>query len=120
MTEKLLIGWSSPPHCHGFCAQKAQEGDDHDYHHLDSVLRNGLCQDQEGDGEPPLYLPICLTRNYTLQLFHNRLGKDGKDKFVALQGDTAGSCKPPVDFKTKVLLLPGQARPGEAKTELLF
>ena len=32
-----------------------------------------------------------------------------------LQGDTAGSYKPPIDFKTKVPFWPGQA-----KVELLF
>ena len=39
---------------------------------------------------------------------------------MQLQGDTSGCAKPPVDFKTKVPLLPGQARAGKAKTELLF
>ena len=39
---------------------------------------------------------------------------------TTVQGDTAGSSKPPIDFKTKVLLWPGQARLGQAKTELLF
>ena len=38
----------------------------------------------------------------------------------ALQGDNSTCSKPPVDFKTKVLLWPGQARPAQAKMELLF
>ena len=36
------------------------------------------------------------------------------------QGDHSGRTKPPVDFKTKVLLWPGLAWPGQAKAELLF
>ena len=36
-----------------------------------------------------------------------------------IQGDTAGSSKPPVDFKTQVLLWPGLYWPGQAKAELL-
>ena len=40
--------------------------------------------------------------------------------FKALQGDTSRWPKPPVDFKTKVPLWPGQARLGQARTELLF
>ena len=34
--------------------------------------------------------------------------------------DTSCCAKPPVYFKTKVPLLPGKVRPGQAKTELLF
>ena len=36
-----------------------------------------------------------------------------------IQGDTAGSSKPPVDIKTKVPLWPGQARPGQNVTFVL-
>ena len=36
-----------------------------------------------------------------------------------LQTDTAGSSKPPVDFKTKVPFWPGLYWPGQAKAELL-
>ena len=35
-------------------------------------------------------------------------------------GYTAVSSKPPFDFKTKISLWPGQARPGQAKKEHLF
>ena len=37
-----------------------------------------------------------------------------------VQGDRSCWRKPPVYFKTKVPLLPGKVRPGQAKTELLF
>ena len=40
------------------------------------------------------------------------------EKSTHVQGDTLCCAKPPVDLKTKVL--PGQAMPGQAKTELLF
>ena len=39
---------------------------------------------------------------------------------ITLQGDPAGSSKPPDDFKTKVPLWPGQASPCQAETELMF
>ena len=39
---------------------------------------------------------------------------------MALQGDNSTCAKPPVDFKSKVPLWPGQARAGQAKTELYF
>ena len=35
------------------------------------------------------------------------------------QGDHSACAKPPVDFKTKVPLWPGQARAAQAKVELL-
>ena len=37
-----------------------------------------------------------------------------------VQGDPSPGAKPPVDFKSKVPLWPGQARAGQAKTELYF
>ena len=40
--------------------------------------------------------------------------------YINVQGDTSGCAKPPVDFKTKVPLWPGQASPCQAKMELLF
>ena len=40
--------------------------------------------------------------------------------YVYVQGDTSRCPKPPVDFKTEVLLWPDQASPGQATTELLF
>ena len=36
-----------------------------------------------------------------------------------VQGDHSACAKPPVDFKTKVPLWPGQARADQAKAELL-
>ena len=33
-----------------------------------------------------------------------------------IQGDTSGCAKPPIDFKTKVQLWPGQARIGQSGT----
>ena len=32
---------------------------------------------------------------------------------LLIQGDTSGCAKPPIDFKTKFPLWPGQARPGQ-------
>ena len=39
---------------------------------------------------------------------------------MLIQGDTTGSSKPPVDFKTKVPFWPGRPCPAQAKAELLF
>ena len=39
---------------------------------------------------------------------------------LIVHGDTSGCDEPPVDFKTKVPLWPGQTRTGQAKTELQF
>ena len=38
----------------------------------------------------------------------------------SVQGVTSDCAEPPIDIKTKVLFWPGQARTGQAKTELLF
>ena len=38
---------------------------------------------------------------------------------MSIQGDHSACAKPPVDFKTKVPLWPGQARADQAKAELL-
>ena len=38
----------------------------------------------------------------------------------SIQGDHSPCEKPPIVFKTKVLLWPGQVRAGQAKMELLF
>ena len=35
---------------------------------------------------------------------------------ISVQGDHSACAKPPVDFKTKVPLRPGQARPGQIRT----
>ena len=40
-------------------------------------------------------------------------------KLKVIRGDHSARDEPPVDFKTKVSLWPGQARAGEAKAELL-
>ena len=40
--------------------------------------------------------------------------------FSIAQCDTSGCDEHPIDLKTKVLFWPGQARTGQAKTELLF
>ena len=39
---------------------------------------------------------------------------------MLIQGDTTGSSKPPVDFRTNVPFLPGLAWSVHAKAELLF
>ena len=38
----------------------------------------------------------------------------------SVQGDLSACGESPVDFKTKVPFWPGQARPSQAKAELLF
>ena len=43
-----------------------------------------------------------------------------RKKRAKLQGDHSACGEPPVDFRTKFLVWPGQARPGQAKAELLF
>ena len=40
--------------------------------------------------------------------------------YTIVQDDTSRRPKPPVDFKTKVPLWPGQAKPGQPKMQLLF
>ena len=50
----------------------------------------------------------------------NATGGNGVKRGKYNQGDHSTCAKPPVDFKTKVPLWPGQARAGQAKTELLY
>ena len=48
------------------------------------------------------------------------LGPIFLDITVYIQSDHSLCAKPPIDFKTKVPLWPDQARPRQAKMELLF
>ena len=50
-------------------------------------------------------------------LWHQDIGKNAIDYLV--QGNHTTCAKPPVDFKTKVPLLPGLPWPGLAKGKLL-
>ena len=54
--------------------------------------------------------PLCdSAQTSTTKIFSRKCSKNGSK----LHGGHSACAKPPVDFKTKVLLLPGQASPGQ-------
>ena len=48
-----------------------------------------------------------------------QVGVHLKETMIEVQGDTSRCAKPPIDFKTKDLLWPGLARPGQRETFVL-
>ena len=70
---------------------------------------------------------VCVGKDYALfaQPFSyarraDKITYSDLKMYYFIQGDHSAFAKPPVDFKTKVPLWPGQARAGQVKVELLF
>ena len=79
------------------------------------VIYNTFCTGFSSQGRAKL----CVLRE-AITWKSTQLSSSLTLKTDKIQDDTSGCGKPPVDIKTKVWFWPGQARPGQAKTKLLF